>query len=125
MRQVGHELPATGPPREHVLDREDDPGLLGDRNEGGGHAQAVARMIPPEQRLGRGSVLGRVDAKATEDPSPGGESREFAQWLVADPFPNGRLLVAHKNVGHYGHLMTEAVSRLWGWPRAKAILMPR
>lgn len=26
----------------------------------------------------------------------------------------------YKNVGHYGHLMTEAVSRLWGWPRAKA-----
>lgn len=26
----------------------------------------------------------------------------------------------YKNVGHYGHLMTEALSRLWGWPRAKA-----
>ncbi len=26
----------------------------------------------------------------------------------------------YKNPGHYGHLMTEAVSRLWGWPAAKA-----
>jgi capsular polysaccharide biosynthesis protein len=26
----------------------------------------------------------------------------------------------YKNPGHYGHLMTEAVSRLWGWPTAKA-----
>ena len=26
----------------------------------------------------------------------------------------------YKNPGHYGHLMTEAVSRLWGWRAAKA-----
>lgn len=26
----------------------------------------------------------------------------------------------YKNPGHYGHVLTEAVSRLWGWPAAKA-----
>lgn len=26
----------------------------------------------------------------------------------------------YKNPGHYGHLLTEGVSRLWGWPAAKA-----
>ena len=25
----------------------------------------------------------------------------------------------YRNTGHYGHLMTEAISRLWGWPEAK------
>lgn len=26
----------------------------------------------------------------------------------------------YANSGHYGHLMTEAVAKLWGWPQAKA-----
>lgn len=34
--------------------------------------------------------------------------------------PGSYYMLDSENSGHYGHLMTEVISRLWGWDRAKA-----
>ncbi|GAA4684529.1 glycosyltransferase family 61 protein [Nocardioides nanhaiensis] len=38
---------------------------------------------------------------------------------VHEHLPGSYYYLDYKNPGHYGHLMTEAVSRLWGWRAAK------
>ncbi len=41
-----------------VADLGDDAGLLGDRDEAVGQAQAVARVVPAKQRLGAAHLAG-------------------------------------------------------------------
>ena len=54
------QLPSDGRDLAHhpVADLGDDAGLLGDRDEAVGHAQAVARMVPAQQRLGADDLAG-------------------------------------------------------------------
>ncbi len=39
--------------------------------------------------------------------------------LPTRELPGSYFLLDSENSGHYGHLMTEVISRLWGWDRAK------
>ena len=41
---------------------------------------------------------------------------------LAEPehLPGSYYYLDYRNTGHYGHLITEAVARLWAWPEAKA-----
>lgn len=39
--------------------------------------------------------------------------------MPTDELPGSYYLLDSENSGHFGHLMTEVISRLWGWDRAK------
>ena len=63
VRQVGRDLAATGPPREHVLDREDDVGLVLHPGQAVGEPAGVL-ALPQERRVHddgrRADPLGRL-----------------------------------------------------------------
>ncbi len=53
------------------------------------------------------------------------EDERFARPRKGSMFPNEHLtgsyyFFGYNNPGHFGHLMTEAVAKLWGWDAAKA-----
>ena len=102
--EVGPALVTTGEPhrraagyRAPVEDRDRERGAdadqVGDIHEGVDGRQLGLLDEASQERLRGRAVLGRVDAEAAEDATPGSQRRELAERPVTEPLPHRRLLV--------------------------------